>query len=151
MHNVFRTTPIADELDLADTTRYLDVEPAQVNLPWAGGPAWPLFRDVERTLEAIRLTYPLEVEVPPLRPGGPRRGAGAGLSQPATRPPACWPRWGDGGPRPHDAAAADERAAVLRCSSLPCRRGAGHRRQAGGGSGPVGAHRPRAISYAAST
>ena len=33
-----------------------------MNLPWDGGPAWPLFHDVERTLEAIRLTYPLEVE-----------------------------------------------------------------------------------------
>ena len=33
-HNVFRTTPIADELDLArHGLRYLDVEPAQVNLP----------------------------------------------------------------------------------------------------------------------
>src|SRR3954453_10352347 len=62
-HNVFRTTPIADELQLArHGLRYLDVEPAQVNLPWDGGPAWPLFHDVERTVDAIRLTYPHEVE-----------------------------------------------------------------------------------------
>ena len=62
-HNVFRTTPIAEELDLGrHGLRYLDVDPAQVNLSWARGPAWPMFHDIERTLEAIRLTYPLEVE-----------------------------------------------------------------------------------------
>jgi phytoene dehydrogenase-like protein len=62
-HNVFRTTPIADELDLGrHGLRYLDVEPAQINLPWGGGPAWPLFHDVERTLDALRLTYPHEVD-----------------------------------------------------------------------------------------
>jgi phytoene dehydrogenase-like protein len=62
-HNVFRTTPIADELDLGrHGLRYLDVEPAQVNLPWSDGPAWPLFHDVDRTLEALRLTYPHEVD-----------------------------------------------------------------------------------------
>jgi phytoene dehydrogenase-like protein len=62
-HGVFRTTPIADELDLAaHGLRYLDVDPAQVSLPWNGGPAWPLFHDVDRTLEAIALTYPQEVD-----------------------------------------------------------------------------------------
>ena len=62
-HGVFRTTPIADELDLAaHGLRYLDVDPAQVSLPWAGGPAWPLFHDVDRTLEAIALTYPQQVD-----------------------------------------------------------------------------------------
>ena len=62
-HGVFRTTPIADELDLAaHGLRYLDVDPAQINLPWDGGPAWPMFHDIDRTLEAIALTYPREVE-----------------------------------------------------------------------------------------
>ncbi len=62
-HTVFRTTPIADELDLAaHGLRYLDVEPAQVSLPWDGGPAWPAFHDAERTADALRLTYPQEVE-----------------------------------------------------------------------------------------
>src|SRR5262249_22699102 len=42
--------------------RYLDVEPAQVNMSWDGGPAWPLFHDVDRTLEALRLTYPTQVD-----------------------------------------------------------------------------------------
>jgi phytoene dehydrogenase-like protein len=62
-HGVFRTTPIAEELDLArHGLRYLDVEPAQINMSWEGGPAWPLFHDVERTVEALRLTYPTHVE-----------------------------------------------------------------------------------------
>jgi phytoene dehydrogenase-like protein len=62
-HGVFRTTPIVDELDLATHgLRYLDVDPAQISLPWGGGPSWPLFHDVERTLEAIALTYPQEVD-----------------------------------------------------------------------------------------
>jgi phytoene dehydrogenase-like protein len=62
-HGLFRTTPIADELDLAaHGLRYLDVDPAQVSLPWGGGPAWPLFHDVERTLEAVTLTYPQQVD-----------------------------------------------------------------------------------------
>ncbi len=62
-HGVFRATPIADELDLAaHGLRYLDVDPAQISLPWGGGPAWPLFHDVDRTLDALALTYPQEVE-----------------------------------------------------------------------------------------
>ena len=62
-HGVFRTTPIAEELALdRHGLRYLDVDPAQVNLPWDGGPAWPLFHDLDRTLESIRLTYPHEVD-----------------------------------------------------------------------------------------
>ena len=62
-HGVFRTTPIADELDLAaHGLRYLDVDPAQVSLPWGGGPAWSLFHDVPRTLEAIALTYPQQLD-----------------------------------------------------------------------------------------
>src|SRR5215211_1462074 len=62
-HTVFRTTPIVDELNLDDYgLRYINVDPAQINLPWSGGPAWPLFQNLERTLESIALTYPLEVE-----------------------------------------------------------------------------------------
>ncbi len=62
-HGVFRTTPIAEELALEHHgLQYLDVDPAQVNLPWDGGPAWPLFHDLDRTLDSIRLTYPHEVD-----------------------------------------------------------------------------------------
>jgi phytoene dehydrogenase-like protein len=62
-HITFRTTPIAEELGLADHgLRYLDVEPSQLSLAWSGGPAWPLFHDVDETLDALARTYPREVD-----------------------------------------------------------------------------------------
>ena len=62
-HTVFRSTPIADELDLARFgLRYLDVDPAQQNVPYEGGPAWAVFHDLDRTLEGLRLTYPDQVD-----------------------------------------------------------------------------------------
>lgn len=62
-HMTFRTTPVMDELRLADHgLRYLDVDPAQMNVVWGGGPAYPTFKDVDRTLEALAMTYPHEVE-----------------------------------------------------------------------------------------
>ena len=62
-HTTVRTTPIVDELGLAaHGLRYLPVEPTQINLPWGGGPAWPLFSDAARTEEALAATYPSEVE-----------------------------------------------------------------------------------------
>lgn len=61
-HITFRTTPIMDELRLADHgLRYLDVEPAQINMTWDGSPAWPLFHDVEQTIDALARSYPDEV------------------------------------------------------------------------------------------
>jgi beta-carotene ketolase (CrtO type) len=62
-HVVFRTTPIIDELGLADHgLRYLDVEPSQVNMSWTGGPAWRLFHDAEATLDELAATYPAELD-----------------------------------------------------------------------------------------
>lgn len=62
-HSVFRSTPVMEELDLAaQGLRYLDVEPTQLSLLHSGGPAWPAFHDTERTLAALSLTYPGEVE-----------------------------------------------------------------------------------------
>lgn len=62
-HTTFRTTPVIDELHLADHgLRYLDVEPAQLCASWTGGPAWPIFHDVERTIDALRLTHPDQVD-----------------------------------------------------------------------------------------
>ena len=62
-HVVFRTTPVMDDLDLArHGLTYLDVDPGQLHVSWAGGPAWPIFHDVERTIEALSRTYPTEVE-----------------------------------------------------------------------------------------
>jgi beta-carotene ketolase (CrtO type) len=62
-HITFRTTPVMDELRLADHgLTYLDVEPAQVNMAWDGSPAWPIFHDVERTLDALGQLHPREVD-----------------------------------------------------------------------------------------
>jgi phytoene dehydrogenase-like protein len=52
-----------DELDLAaHGLTYLDVDPAQLSLLHGRGPAWPVFHDTARTLDALALTYPHEVE-----------------------------------------------------------------------------------------
>ena len=62
-HAVFRTTPIFDELNLASFgLRYLEVDPPQISVPWAGGPAWPIFHDLDRTIEGLQSTYPGEVD-----------------------------------------------------------------------------------------
>lgn len=62
-HITFRTTPVIEELGLRDHgLAYLDVEPAQVNVPWSGGPAWPMWKDLDRTLDALGESYPGEVE-----------------------------------------------------------------------------------------
>jgi phytoene dehydrogenase-like protein len=62
-HTLTRTTPIIDELGLADHgLRYLDLDPPQVGVLHDGGPAWATFHDVERTLESLRRTYPDEVD-----------------------------------------------------------------------------------------
>jgi len=62
-HISIRSTPILDELDLAaHGLRYLDVDPAQLSLLWEGGRPWFQFRDVERTLDALRLAHPGEVD-----------------------------------------------------------------------------------------
>jgi phytoene dehydrogenase-like protein len=61
-HLTFRTTPIIDELGLADHgLRYVDLDPAQRNMTW-DGPAWSSFYDVERTVESLGRTYPTEVD-----------------------------------------------------------------------------------------
>jgi phytoene dehydrogenase-like protein len=61
-HITFRTTPIADELDLARFgLRYLDIEPAQVSTAWSGGPPWRQWHDVDRTIDELAATHPGEV------------------------------------------------------------------------------------------
>ena len=58
-HVVFRTTPIMDELGLAaHGLDYIDVEPAQYNLAWSGGPAWTLWKDPDATVDALGRTHP---------------------------------------------------------------------------------------------
>jgi phytoene dehydrogenase-like protein len=62
-HLTFRTTPIADELALADHgLRYLDVEPAQLSLSWTGASPWLLRHDPGATLDELRRSHPDEVD-----------------------------------------------------------------------------------------
>jgi phytoene dehydrogenase-like protein len=67
-HITFRTTPVMDELDLgAHGLRYLEVDPGQLSMPAPGDsgavrPAWPVFHDVERTIEGLRLLYPEQAD-----------------------------------------------------------------------------------------
>jgi phytoene dehydrogenase-like protein len=62
-HILFRTTPVIEELGLADHgLRYLGVEPAQINMAWDGRPAWALYKDHERTLDELAQVYPGEVD-----------------------------------------------------------------------------------------
>ncbi len=62
-HVTFRTTPISDELGLKDHgLRYVDLEPAQVNLTWDGTPAWASHHSVEQTIDSIARNHPREVD-----------------------------------------------------------------------------------------
>jgi len=62
-HITFRTTPVIDELRLADHgLRYLDVDPSQLNVPWDGGPAWAIHRSVDETVEHLGDSYPSQAE-----------------------------------------------------------------------------------------
>ena len=62
-HITFRTTPVMEELRLAEHgLRYVDVDPAQTNLAWDGKPAWALHHSVEQTLDGLARSYPGEVE-----------------------------------------------------------------------------------------
>lgn len=65
-HITFRTTPVIEELRLADHgLKYLDLEPAQLNMSWGVdgnvGPAWASYHSVEQTLDSIGRNYPDEV------------------------------------------------------------------------------------------
>jgi phytoene dehydrogenase-like protein len=62
-HLTFRTTPIADELGLADHgLRYLDVEPAQLSLSWTGAEPWLFHHDVGATMQELRRAHPDQVD-----------------------------------------------------------------------------------------
>jgi phytoene dehydrogenase-like protein len=62
-HVTFRTTPVIAELELARFgLRYQDVDPAGYHMAWSGGPAWHSHHSVDETLDALRATYPDEVD-----------------------------------------------------------------------------------------
>jgi phytoene dehydrogenase-like protein len=61
-HTLVRASGIVEELDLAaHGLRYLDLDPAQLALPWGGEAPWLSFHDAERTLESLALTHPDQV------------------------------------------------------------------------------------------
>lgn len=65
-HLTFRTTPVMTELELAKHGLvYLDLDPAQHNMSWAGaasGDGWTSHRDLDETLADLATTYPEEVD-----------------------------------------------------------------------------------------
>jgi beta-carotene ketolase (CrtO type) len=65
-HLTFRTTPVPDELRLADHgLAYLDVEPAQHNFSWpsaARGRGWSLHHDLDATLDDLAVHFPSQVD-----------------------------------------------------------------------------------------
>jgi beta-carotene ketolase (CrtO type) len=62
-HIAFRTTPVIEELGLAEHgLQYIDIDPAQRNMTWNGGPPWTIYHDTEQTIDSIARTYPAEVD-----------------------------------------------------------------------------------------
>ena len=62
-HSLLRTLPLIDELQLGDHgLDYIDLDPGQVALGWDEPGPFPLYRDVERTIEALAVHYPGEVD-----------------------------------------------------------------------------------------
>lgn len=65
-HLTFRTTPVIEELRLADHgLRYLDVEPAQHNFSWSSasvGHGWSLHHDLDATLADLAVHFPTQVD-----------------------------------------------------------------------------------------
>jgi phytoene dehydrogenase-like protein len=58
-HLTFRTTPVAEELNLAaHGLKYINIEPPQVNLDWNTGRPWEIWHDVDQTIESIAQSHP---------------------------------------------------------------------------------------------
>jgi beta-carotene ketolase (CrtO type) len=61
-HITFRTTPVMEELRLAEFgLRYIDIDPAQRNATWDGEP-WLSYHDIDATLDSIAATHPTELD-----------------------------------------------------------------------------------------
>ena len=62
-HLTFRTTPVADELGLAQHgLEYMNIEPPQINGDWTSGKSWALWHDIDRTLESLGHAHPGAVD-----------------------------------------------------------------------------------------
>jgi phytoene dehydrogenase-like protein len=61
-HLAFRTTGIAEELDLdSHGLRYIDIDPPQINGDWTSGRMWEMHHDLEATLDALDRVHPSQV------------------------------------------------------------------------------------------
>lgn len=61
-HLAFRTTGIAEELELASHgLRYIDIDPPQVNGDWTTGRMWEMHHDLEATLDSLSKAHPAQV------------------------------------------------------------------------------------------
>lgn len=61
-HLTFRTTPVSEELNLASHgLEYIDVEPSQINGDWTTQRFWPMYHEVDRTLDALNRVHPASV------------------------------------------------------------------------------------------
>ncbi len=62
-HLTFRTTPVAEELNLASHgLSYINIEPPQINLDWNTGKPWEIWHDVERTVESLAQSHPDSID-----------------------------------------------------------------------------------------
>lgn len=62
-HLTFRTTPVSDELQLHKYgLEYINVEPPQINGDWNTENLWPLWNDLEQTLDALSYSHPESVD-----------------------------------------------------------------------------------------
>jgi phytoene dehydrogenase-like protein len=62
-HLTFRTTPVAEELNLAaHGLQYINIEPPQVNLDWSTGRPWEIWHDVEQTIDSLAQSHPDSVD-----------------------------------------------------------------------------------------
>ncbi len=58
-HLTFRTTPIADELELASHgLSYIDMVPSQINGDWDSRRFWGLHHDIEETIDSLAKVHP---------------------------------------------------------------------------------------------
>ena len=58
-HLTFRTTPVAEELNLAaHGLSYINIEPPQINLDWSTSRPWEIWHDVEQTIDSLATSHP---------------------------------------------------------------------------------------------
>jgi beta-carotene ketolase (CrtO type) len=61
-HITFRTTPVIDELGLADHgLQYIEIDPAQHNMSWGDVEPWSMYHDVEQTIDSLARTHQGEI------------------------------------------------------------------------------------------